>query len=85
MDFKDFSKQVSSFSSRNSEGYMESQNKGKSIEGISDISNIGVRFRRRMGKLLTGEIIFTELIAQLKLRGFDFLKHSFAEVKLLRI
>jgi hypothetical protein len=36
-----------------------------------------------MDKLLIGKMIFAELVMELKLRSFDFLKHAFAEVKIL--
>ena len=62
---------------------MEGQNQGQGIKGISDRSDIGIRSWWRMDKLLIGKMIFAELVMEFKLRRFDFLKYSFAEVKIL--
>lgn len=62
---------------------MEGQDEGKGIKGISDSGDVRIGSRRRMDKLLIGKMIFAELVMEFKLRRFDFLKHSFAEVKFL--
>lgn len=47
---------------------MEGEDKGEGIEGISDVGHRRSQLRCGVSELLSGEVIFTELIAELELR-----------------
>lgn len=60
---------------------MESKSKAEGVERIMDIVDRGLLFRSRKGKLFIGEVIFSEIVAEFKLRRFDFGEDFFGEIK----
>lgn len=50
---------------------MESKDKSKCIQGISDMSDWGGRVRGRMNELFFGEMIFSKDIVKFKFERFN--------------
>jgi hypothetical protein len=70
-----------SFSCRYTHGDVEGESKAEGIKGVMDIEDGGRLFRERMGKLLIGEMIFSELVSKFKLRGSSFSEELFSDIK----
>lgn len=60
---------------------MEDKGKAKGIKGIVNIEDRGTFSRSRMDKLFISEMVFSVLVSQFKLRGFNFSEEFFSEVK----
>jgi hypothetical protein len=81
MDFKDLAKHVGRFPGRDGERDVEGEDKGQGVERVSDGGNVFARSGCDVSQLLGGEVVFTELVAELELGGFEGTEEPFGEIQ----
>ena len=61
---------------------MESKSEGEGVERIMNIVDGGLFFRSRKRKFFIGEMVFSKIVTEFKLRRFNFGEDFFGGIKI---